>query len=77
MIQLTINYIRRKKMPKIAEIIDDTIVGVVMAETVEDAQQLHNRECLDLSIYEEGSIPGIGWVRTNGVFAFPEPEIED
>jgi hypothetical protein len=64
-------------MPKIAEIIDDTIVNIVMADTVADAEQLHNRECIDLSTYPETNMPCIGWVRTDGVFARPEPKIEE
>jgi hypothetical protein len=64
-------------MPKIAEVINDVIINIVMAETVADAEQLHNRECVDLSTYPETAMPCVGWVRTNGVFAFPEPEIEE
>jgi hypothetical protein len=64
-------------MPKIAEIVNDVIINVVMADTVADAEQLHGRECLDLSNFPEEAIPGIGWVRTNGIFAFPTPEIEE
>jgi len=62
-------------MPKIAEIVNDVIVNVVMADTVADVEQLHGRECLDLSNFPEEAIPGVGWVRTNGVFAWAIPEI--
>ena len=64
-------------MPKIAEVINNVIVNIVMADTVSDAEQLHGRECIDLSNFPETEMPCIGMVRTDGIFSFPLPEIEE
>jgi hypothetical protein len=55
-------------MPQFAEIIDNKIVNVILAETLEDATALNNGEYIDLTDHPDN--PGIGFELVDGHFIF-------
>lgn len=60
-------------MANYAIVDNDTVINLIVAESLEDAESVSGHEAVE----PVDGVPGIGWVRVDGVWTDPNAPVEE